>query len=223
MILEKRLKEYLPSFEATACRLRKFMPGCFHPLVEIDVDDHRICLSINQKNAFLTIHCPSRSPRSYSHKWLDWFLFDQAAIEFRGISPTWWEKNKQAVHDLMLLIESHIGCGMITNQSAAQVLDRHGLEYTLCREDLVSKTICIWSEGYFISLHAAFKKMGIGGRGHAAPEYWDNWFRFDETDIEFRKIELDWWKKHKPALQELVQLLEAATPGPVNCMPDICA
>lgn len=52
---------------------------------------------------------------------------------------------------------------------------------------------------------------------------WDDWFRFDETDISLRGINVDWWRRYKPALQDMAKLIESKFPGPVGCRPDICS
>lgn len=37
---------------------------------------------------------------------------------------------------------------------------------------------------------------------------WENWLRFDETDLEFRGIPVVWWERHKPLIQLIAQAIE---------------
>tara|TARA_R110002095_G_scaffold4257_3_gene11525 strand:- start:2063 stop:2413 length:351 start_codon:yes stop_codon:yes gene_type:complete len=115
---------------------------------------------------------------------------------------------------------------MITEQEVIGILEKHAVRYFITLFGRVgnSQYCSMLLDGQLVTLNTTLKMMLIGPAGSKHLSLtWDDWFRFDETDIEYRGVDLEWWKKHKPVLQELVQLIESnVTRGPSNCRPDVC-
>lgn len=116
---------------------------------------------------------------------------------------------------------------MVTKEDIADLMDRNEVRYSFQNwvDGEPSRVCSLLVGGVLITFTVDNSSVGlIGYTGRCYPQLtWQDWFRFDETDIEYRGIDLTWWCNHKPALQELVALIESkAEAGPVNCRPDVC-
>ncbi|QDT94300.1 hypothetical protein [Gimesia algae] len=117
---------------------------------------------------------------------------------------------------------------MITERNFKAVLIGHDVDFNVLFFYVSdSKRICNLLLGdKLVSIGMTCRVLIIGNDSQT--HTWDDWFRFDETDIEYRGIDLTWWCNHKPVLQELVHLIETQTSKtdpvskPANCRPDIC-
>lgn len=101
---------------------------------------------------------------------------------------------------------------MITRQDIEHLLIRHGVNFSFWHweESRPSRICSLLMSGVPVTFTVDNTSVSlVGHAGRAYPELtWQDWFRFDETDIEYRGLDLTWWCNHKPALQELVQLIE---------------
>ena len=102
---------------------------------------------------------------------------------------------------------------MITRQDIENLLIQRGVEFTFMHweEGTPSRICSVLLGGVLVTFTVDNSSIAlIGDPGRTCPQLtWEDWFRFDETDVEFRGLNLTWWCNHKPVLQELVQLIDS--------------
>ena len=116
---------------------------------------------------------------------------------------------------------------MITIQEVKEIADRCGLVVDFSpgeRDSFPADTFWMgeYRLRYLVHFDFRHRNFYLGNSLITRRRPWESWFALDDGEIAVLGISLEWWRKHKPGLQEMVALIESKYSGPVNCRPDIC-